>query len=701
MVLALVSTATKAFYNSNGSDDKNFLEYGPQASQLLIKVYNGYAAEFTAFEDEQIDIMASPLAPSDYQHLRALDPANLTFTEALYNGVKAKACLSSLRDVVNTVGFGLNGWNTMLNAYDPSGKIVEGFSGDWTSGNPISAASVQDWDVLNEIYDHLISINPYDLGQYGPYIADNWTFGNWTTTSTPWVKAGTYATITFTLRNDVYWQDVPYKDRSAYTWNMSHVDDGPFVGYPLTPLDVAFSIIVQRDLDTFDTAHNGWLVDPWSGLGVDHVAMSPVYQADWPYTTRTPEWFNQTAIDDVYKANYTDGSRLTWQNDSVVFDSTLNPSQITVYLTSPSESAGLEYVGSLPILPYHIWRNLPLDSWSYNGHALLGMGWIDASPSGADILYGTGPYILANHTAGVSFTLVPYTVGQTYEGINSSHSYFWSSPIRAQDPSPDPRWGSNNGGANEAVYWKQGTNSLWYTPGVIEDKDPSANVYTFTVEGWYDYMYYNGAWHNNTAGTTAFAPITGIVLTSCGTVYPWLNSGPLVFPAGTTYIDVWVSYSINITAINGVPLTNPIVSQGGDFGYGGKKMLGYNSYKASSYTGRLTEMFNVAHTNAKADIAGANASLSGEPYWGSNYMVNTADLTLLAAKWNKMVPWTNTLTGNPWTQYLVNPTDRLHRADFVGAGKIDLADLHTLSQEWGTRGSWTDNPPADPGYFLS
>jgi hypothetical protein len=111
-------------------------------------------------------------------------------------------------------------------------------------------------------------------------------------------------------------------------------------------------------------------------------------------------------------------------------------------------------------------------------------------------------------------------------------------------------------------------------------------------------------------------------------------------------------------------------------------------------------MLNVAHDNAKADAAGASALLSREPYWGSDYKVSTADLTLLAGQWGKMVPWTNTLTSNPTTQYLVNPTDALHRADFVGAGKVTTADLTALAQGWGARGVWTDNPPADPSYFL-
>ena len=73
---------------------------------------------------------------------------------------------------------------------------------------------------------------------------------------------------------------------------------------------------------------------------------------------------------------------------------------------------------------------------------------------------------------------------------------------------------------------------------------------------------------------------------------PWFNSGPLTFPAGTTYIDVSVNYKITITS--GPAGTVGRVSQGGDYGPGGKIMLGANTYKYGSYVNRMTLMFNVA-----------------------------------------------------------------------------------------------------------
>jgi hypothetical protein len=194
--------------------------------------------------------------------------------------------------------------------------------------------------------------------------------------------------------------------------------------------------------------------------------------------------------------------------------------------------------------------------------------------------------------------------------------------------------------------------------------------------------YYAGAWHNG-PGTTAFTTQT-LTLSGGATVQPWFNTGPLTFPVGTTYIDVWESYKTTITA--GPSGTVGRISYGPDFGYGGKKMLSDNEYRYGAYAGRWSEMFNVAHSAAKADVAGAIPANSKEPYFGSDYKVSTADLTILASNWGKTVSWTG----------LINPTDALHRADFVGAGKVSTSDLTALAQGWGSRGSWTDTPPADP-----
>jgi hypothetical protein len=336
-----------------------------------------------------------------------------------------KACLEADTNVVNTIGVGLNNWNTLLNAYNSkagtpgyweyTGEFSEGFQSDWSTGNPITAVGESDWNVLNEIYDPLIRVNPYNMGNDRPYIATNWEYGTWnasTYQNDHWLSSGICTTITFNLRQDVFWQDVPFMERQPITWNFSAQINGPFRSIQFTPVDVAFSIMYLRDLALYDTTCNGYLVD---GV-VDHVVLNPAWQNLWHTCLDSygvPLWFNTTAIDNIYGGTYPDDTPLIWDPNNVQFSSAVDPQSIQVCLTGAMGWIGLHRVGSLPLLPFHIWSQIPQDSWSYNGHTLPGAGWLDPSPEGYDILYGTGPYILLQHSS-YEFILIPYEQGITY-----------------------------------------------------------------------------------------------------------------------------------------------------------------------------------------------------------------------------------------------------------------------------------------------
>jgi hypothetical protein len=352
------------------------------------------------------------------------------------------ACLSSDTHVVNEIGAGLNNWYTLLNAYnplagtpgywEPTGQFSYGFQSDWSTGNPITASWVWDWDVLNEIYDPLIRVNPYNMSNDSPYIADSWTYGTWNAGSTPnnELSEGNCTTITFQLRDDVFWQDVPYTVRNPITWNDSSQINGPFQGVPFTLVDVAFSIMYLRDLDLYDTTENGILVD---GV-VDHVIMNPKWEPLWNTclnpATGIPVWFNTTAIDNIYGATFPDGSPLTWtRTDSsggnVQFSTSVDPESIEVCFTGAMPWLGLDRVGAeLPMLPFHIWSQIAQDSWSYNGVTLPGAGWFDPEPSAYNVLYGTGPYVLLSHVPTVGFTLAANVAGLSYGGMTLRKSYF-------------------------------------------------------------------------------------------------------------------------------------------------------------------------------------------------------------------------------------------------------------------------------------
>jgi hypothetical protein len=662
--------------------------------------------------------------------LEMMQPSECALIPMWYTWHGFEGCLSNDTQVVNEVGAGLNNWYTFLNAYnsaagtpgywEPAGQFSWGTE-DWTTGNPITATSMWDWNVLNEIYDPLIRVNPYNMSNDLPYIADNWTIGTWNAGATPnnELSSGICTTITFSLREDVFWQDMPAGVRNGITWNVSTQLNAAMQGVPFTPVDVAFTIMYLRDLDRYDTTENGYLVD---GV-VDHVIMNPVWQSLWDTCLNPsgiPVWFNTTAIDTIYGATFPDGSPLTWTRTDITaaaggnvqFSTSVDPESIEVCFTGAMGWLGLHRVGSdLPIIPFHIWSQIAQDSWSYNGVTLPGAGWFDPEPSAYNVLYGTGPYILISHIPTVSFTLIANQAGASYGGITETVGYFWNSPVRTQDVSPSSApnvGGTANGGDTEMIYWKQGTNTLWYTPGVMVNKDPTYPV-TVSVQCWLDYLGWNptlNAWVRlpGQTGPNATSTSTGIVIPANGTAQVWEHSAALTFPSWCSYIDVWEAYEITVTASPGNPC--PVVGRisfGGDF-YAGSPpytpltmMFSDNGNSKYYALGIWTEMININHL--AGDIAGGETwAIPGEPtpaepYCGSDGKVNLQDLMLVAFNWGKRVSW----SGN-----LINPTDPAHRADITGSGTVGISDLMAVAFHWtqSWKGSSGTNPygipPRDP-----
>jgi len=117
--------------------------------------------------------------------------------------------------------YGINSWWTFLNAY-PEGHLMGdcqymtmryGFMTPelkWL--NPIYAYEFWDWEVMNKVYDTLIKNDPYhkwhpDLPQEIPWLAKNWTIGNWTHPRDGY----TGTKLTFSLRTSVTWHDgIPF-----------------------------------------------------------------------------------------------------------------------------------------------------------------------------------------------------------------------------------------------------------------------------------------------------------------------------------------------------------------------------------------------------------------------------------------------------------------------------------------------------------
>jgi hypothetical protein len=102
------------------------------------------------------------------------------------------------------------------------GTVNFGFASDVQMLNVINSQWVWDWQILGEIYDTLISYNPWNVGIDMPWMATSWTVGSWIVPS-----SGTYGTeVTYVLNRSI---------------NFVNPVTGT-VYAPVTPEDVAFSI---------------------------------------------------------------------------------------------------------------------------------------------------------------------------------------------------------------------------------------------------------------------------------------------------------------------------------------------------------------------------------------------------------------------------------------------------------------------------
>ena len=128
----------------------------------------------------------------------------------LYGHVGVKAYRKEWTGVVNEVGTGINSWWSCFNMHpvgkDYGGKIEYGIKSDIETLNPMTAAWTYTWEVLDKIYEPIYRVNPYDLGEDWPWLAESWQIEEWTSPEgTPGLK------ITFKFVENAYWHDgVPF-----------------------------------------------------------------------------------------------------------------------------------------------------------------------------------------------------------------------------------------------------------------------------------------------------------------------------------------------------------------------------------------------------------------------------------------------------------------------------------------------------------
>jgi len=292
-----------------------------------------------------------------------------------------KAYLSEWDGVVNMAGRGPHNFWTLMNARLRSGTgegdtLRYGFVNDVAFLNPVHASWVWDRYVMENIYDSLISYNPYNVAEDIPWMAW-WEIGTW--------DGGAKTKLTFHLRTDIVWQDVPAKADRTYD-----ILPAGATGVPVTTKDVAFTVISIRDN-----------LDAWNQFLVADVAKVEINDAVLGVAGNQMKRPYDNELMDVY------GLSSVPTQDVIVYYNILSP-----WIT-------LHWVGGLPIMPYHIWYWVPW--WDYDGDGTIDTWLFD--PEIEDALYGSGPYIFDHRTPGIEILLKAFKAGTAYHGITSTGEY--------------------------------------------------------------------------------------------------------------------------------------------------------------------------------------------------------------------------------------------------------------------------------------
>jgi hypothetical protein len=613
---------------------------------------------------------------------------------------------------------GYESWWTMLNGMPTAGSpgySTNSFYAGMRSPtqnelNPVSTSAFYDSQVWGEIYDALAVSNPYNLSQLCPYIATNWSTGTWANPG----NGKTDSMYTVTMRNDVEWQDVPGpENRASFTWNNGTELNGPLTDRFMTPLDVAFSYCYGALGWGFTIAYT------YSGtISLDHVAISPIYEAAWEgtlghnSTVDGATWCNETYVGSVMEIDpmttlawpihqattlgetpyYTTDQYLT---NFVRFDPTLGPNQIEIYLSENWPWLGVYTALGMTILPFDIFSNLALGPWAITAPGFNhGNTWMtpdetvmDLEPhsynsgTGADLLYGSGPFVLVDDAAAVpatTFRLDAYRAGLTYgpglttggqPTITTDHGYFWSSSVRESDQmafTMEPQ-GVSVPGQSPAVnlYYKAGTNTVCMQYSLTNYDEANGYTITFqpTLMPWW---YVSGTW---VEGTATGGSATMVALAAGASVMtPWF-SFVLTVPSGATWLLPEESFNITITSSP----TGIVGRTSQGKGFLRNEFAGYTSGIA---------MVNLA---ALAGDIGGGALTS--PYYGANGVINLSDLSIITNNWQAHVNWAT-----------VNPTSAAARADINGDGICNFTDLDFITGNWMKRWSpaITTQPPSPP-----
>jgi len=105
----------------------------------------------------------------------------------LFGHMGVKAYSAEWTGLVNQVGQGINSWWSFYNMHpanqDSGGTINYGIRSDIETLNPLTAGWTYTWEVLDNIYERIFKVNPYNLSEDLPWLAESWTIEDWTSDS--------------------------------------------------------------------------------------------------------------------------------------------------------------------------------------------------------------------------------------------------------------------------------------------------------------------------------------------------------------------------------------------------------------------------------------------------------------------------------------------------------------------------------------
>jgi hypothetical protein len=445
---------------------------------------------------------------------------------------------------------------------------------------------------------------------------------------------------------------------------------------------VVISSIYKRLFSAYNTTYNNIL---WYSSTVTYpsgktVGIDPVYYNDIPgYTWENLTWIcgpdALNGSNTVVPALLPAGPNPFAPQNFVQFSNTMGPNQLTVYFTDTSGWFLEPFELSVPIIPMFIWANLAEDAWPYSA---AGSGFVTPSSfimvlgpmaGGANLLYGSGPFIWTSGTA-TSYTLKPYVTGTSYgipaNGLVTEDTGYWASAVRVADVG-----GVGNTYALGAqplnYYYKAGTSTLYMQ--IAERNWIANNSTSLTPQETFEVT---PVWWNATSGKWIWgsqipsAPVSVTVPQGAIVWTPWVAIPLPVTPKDCTWAAIYLTA---ITIIGGIRKIND---------------PGYVQNQWSPYAGTSgIATINVAEP--KGDITGGTLA---NPYQGAQGKVNLVSLSLITGNWLK--------SGISWTGSF-NPTDTLHRADINAQGKINLVSLSFVTGEW--LHTWnlnTAKPPVTP-----